>query len=327
MPGRDGSFARVMLDEAGDERRHEPAPPPPRTEERIHARQRTAGNQAVARWLAPESRVVQRSPASWSGEQAVQSAKAPLTVNFDHRKLQLILDSGGFKNYWQINQPLPEPGDAASDEDKQKYAYQQERLEGEQRLFGGTGDLTVKKQRADEQAISTAANVKEFHLGGAPTITYGRSAAVLRERIKRRATYTPYDALDLMTRINAGEGFVGPEIVSTHENLAAIIRHAPAAALREIVEKAQNPNVRFDLPMANYIEAQIHGPVLVSDIERITIALDDIENDAYDTLYNGGGKAPSEQAVKAGVEQLKLTIRQSLETHGIAVEFGSLVEE
>ena len=40
-----------------------------------------------------------------------------------------------------------------------------------------------------------------------------------------------------------------------------------------------------------------------------------------------GGKAPSEQAVKARGEQLKQTIRQSLETHGIAVEFGSLVEQ
>jgi hypothetical protein len=466
MPRRYTSIERALLEE--DVRRSEPVPPAPSRDETIAVLQRTAGNQAVARWLATQPGAVQRSPASWGGEQAVQSvttydgsrqfwsplralvtqysslqdhelgrreqtlagltdaitawrgnqaknwwysstdkakaalvnqvetfvqteradldrsedaraggeagealerargnaearadadytaalqrleqdlgvdhsqvevlltksllalAKAPLTVNFDHHKLQLILDSGGFKNYWQINQPLPEPDDAASDEDKQKYAYQQERLEGEQRLFGGTGDLNVKKQRADEQAISTAANVKEFHLGGAPTVTYGRSAAVLRDRIKRRATYTPYDALDLMKRIGAGEGFVGPEVVATHENLAAIIRYAPTAALREIVEKAQNPNVRFDLPMANYIEAQIHGPVLVSDIERITIALDDLDNDAYETLFQAGGRAPSENAVKARVEQLKLTIRQSLETHGIAVEFGSLIAD
>ena len=47
-------------------------------------------------------------------------AKAPLTVNFDQAKLQLILNSGGFKNYWQVNQPLAKPADTASAGDKQK---------------------------------------------------------------------------------------------------------------------------------------------------------------------------------------------------------------
>jgi hypothetical protein len=252
-------------------------------------------------------------------------ARAPLTINFDHRKLQLILGSGGFKNYWQINRPLPEPDDAASPEDQQKYAYQQKRLEGEHRLFGGTADVNVKKQRADEQAISTGANVSEFHLGAAPTLDYGRSVAVLRDRIKQRATYTPYDALDLIKKIEAGEAFVGPEVVGTHANLAAIIRYAPTEALRDIIKKAQDPQVRFDLPMANYVEAQIHGPVTVGDIERITIALDDVEDDAYESLFNANGKQPANAALKGAVNQLKLTIQQSLATHGIAVEFGSMM--
>jgi hypothetical protein len=47
----------------------------------------------------------------------VTLAKAPLTRNFDHRELQSILDSGGFRNWWQKNQalpPVPEPDAGAS---------------------------------------------------------------------------------------------------------------------------------------------------------------------------------------------------------------------
>jgi hypothetical protein len=225
--------------------------------------------------------------------------------------------------------------------------------------------VNLKKQRAHEQPTATTANVAEFHLGGAPTMTYGRSAAVLRDRIKRRATYTPFDALEVMKKraerhyidarldeiddaltgdaahITAAEAeallaekaeletkrrskplFAGPELVATHENLAAVVRFADTAALREIVKKAENPNVQFDRAIENYIEAQIHGPIVLSDIERITIALDDLDLDAYEQLLTAsGGEHPSEQAIQARVEQLKLTIRQSLETHGVPVEF------
>ena len=251
-------------------------------------------------------------------------AKAPLTVNFDQSKLQLILNSGGFKNYWQVNQPLAKPPDTASAGDKQKYDYQQERLEGEQRLFGGTGDVNVKKQKAAEQAISTGANVMEYHLGAAPTATYGRSVAVLRERIKQRATYTPYDALDLLKKIAAGEQFVGPEVVGTHANLAAIIRYAPVEAVKDIIKKANDPKTRFDMPMANYVEAQIHGPITVADIEHITIAEEELEDSAYETLSQGGAKRPKDDELKAAAAQLKLTIQQSLATHGIAVDFRTM---
>ena len=251
-------------------------------------------------------------------------AKAPLTVNFDHRKLQLILDSGGFKNYWEVNQPLARPADTASPGDKQKYSYQQERLEGEQRLFGGTGDLNVKKQKAAEQAISTGANVMDYHLGAAPTATYGRSVAVLRDRIKQRATYTPYDALDLLKKIAAGEQFVGPEVVGTHANLAAIIRYAPIEAVRDIVKKANDPKTRFDMPMANYVEAQIHGPITVADIERITVSEEEVEDRAYDELSQGGAVRPKPDDLKDAVDRLKLTIGQSLATHGIALDFRTM---
>jgi hypothetical protein len=251
-------------------------------------------------------------------------AKAPLTINFDHRKLQLILNSGGFKNYWQVNQPLAQPADTASAEDKQKYAYQQERLEGEHRLFGGTGDLNTKKQKAAEQAISTGANVMDYRLGAAPTATYGRSVAVLRDRIKQRATYTPYDALDLLKKIAAGEAFVGPEVVGTHQNLAAIIRYAPVEAVRDIIKKAENPRADADMPMANYVEAQIHGPITIADIERITVSEEEVEDSAYDTLSQGGAKRPDPDEIKAAVDALKLTIQQTLATHGITVEFASM---
>jgi hypothetical protein len=251
-------------------------------------------------------------------------ARAPLTVNFDHRKLQLILNSGGFKNYWQVNQPLAEPADTASAADKQKYSYQQERLEGEHRLFGGTGDVNVKHQKAAEQAISTGANVMEYHLGAAPTATYGRSVVVLKERLKQRATYTPYDALDLLKRIDAGEQFVGPEVVGTHDNLAAIIRYAPTAAVKDILRKADDPTTRFDMPMPNYIEAQIHGPITVADIEHITVAQEELEDNAYETLSQAGVTRPKPDELDAAVDKIKLTIRQSLATHGIAVDFRSM---
>ena len=164
----------------------------------------------------------------------------------------------------------------------------------------------------------------EYHLGAAPTATYGRSVAVLRERIKQRETYTPYDALDLLKKIAAGEQFVGPEVVGTHANLAAIIRYAPVEAVKDIIKKANDPKTRFDMPMANYVEAQIHGPITVADIEHITIAVEELEDSAYETLSQGGAKRPKDDELKAAASQLKLTIQQSLATHGIAVDFRTM---
>jgi hypothetical protein len=251
-------------------------------------------------------------------------ARARLTVNLNHQKLKLVLTSGGFKNYWQVTPALAKPADTADPADKQKYDYQQTRLETEGRLFGGTRDLTTKGQKSAEQPISTAANVFGYELGAAPSRDYGRSVAVLRDSVKQRATYTPWDALDLMKRIDASEGLVGPEVVATHDNLAAIIRYTSVGALKDIVKKAENPNMTFDNAMPAYIEAQIHGPLEVRDIERVTISLDDLEDNVYDTLYTNLKRRITDQEVSSAVDVLKLQIEGEVQAAGIDVSFSRI---
>jgi hypothetical protein len=248
-------------------------------------------------------------------------AKAPLTRNFDHRELKAMLEKGGFRGYWHKMQVVADPGPNASPEDRRAYDYQQERLEGDSRLFGGSMDPHFRRERADEQALATTANIAEYKLGGAPNDKYGRSAAKLREGIKRRATYTPSDALDVLKKTVTGQGFIGPEIVATHDNLAAIIRYTDISTLRDIVNKAKDPNLEFKMAVGGYIEAQIHGPILLTDIERITFALDDLENEAWDTL-----EARKIKATKALIDSMVLkaqqAIRESLEPSGVEVVFA-----
>lgn len=248
-------------------------------------------------------------------------AKAPLTRNFDHRELKSMLEKGGFRGYWHKMQVAADPGPDASPEDRRAYDYQQERLEGDNRLFGVSMDPHFRREHADEQALATSANIAEYQLGGAPNDKYGRSAAKLREGIKRRATYTPSDALDVLKKTSTGQSFIGPEIVATHDNLAAIIRYTAVETLRDIVNKAKNPDLKFDMAVGGYIEAQIHGPILLTDIERITFALDDLQNEAWDTLEARKIKA-TKALVDPMVMEAQKAIRESLEPSGVEVVFA-----
>jgi hypothetical protein len=265
-------------------------------------------------------------------------AAAPLTVNFSHEKLHLILRSGGFKNYWEVNPvlmaPPPLTGQESEDEGRAhaeqttKHKYQEQRLAGEAALFGGTDDIHQKMLRSDEQSISTAANITEDVLGAAPSRDYGRSVAVLKERVKQRATYTPWDALVFIRRVEAGQyqGILGPEFVATHDNLAAVIRHGDPPAIKDIVEKAKNPGKVFDQATPNYIEAQIHGPLTLADIARITISEDDLEDNAYRVLQDrwGEGARIGEVAAARYVSALKSKITRQLAAVGVDVGFARI---
>ncbi|HVU13983.1 MAG TPA: hypothetical protein VHD90_22045 [Phototrophicaceae bacterium] len=247
-------------------------------------------------------------------------ARAPLTVNFNHQKLRLILASGGFKNYWQVN---PEYLPGGDDVNQQKYEYQQTRLEGEGRLYGHSRDVTTKLNNAPQGTISTGANIANHYMGSAPTRDYGRSVAVLKERVKERATYTPWDALQLMTRIRSGATFVGPEVVATSDNLAAIIRYTDLPTLKDIVERAKNPKKVFDMPVSAYVEAAIHGPLTIQDIARITINEEDLEDEAYEDWESKHGGRADPVAIKNFIDQVKLNIQNDLGRVQVEVGFAS----
>ena len=83
---RDEVLARAIRAEAERAPRTVPVTPPATSAaERILGLQRSAGNQAVARWLAPDARTLQRSPVTWSTDADVQKAAA----------------TGGSSKFWQ----------------------------------------------------------------------------------------------------------------------------------------------------------------------------------------------------------------------------------
>jgi hypothetical protein len=246
---------------------------------------------------------------------------APLTVNFSHKKLNLILQSGGFKNYWEVNQPL-QPG--VTKEEQQKYEYQQTRLRGEEILYGATNDLNTKFANASQGSISTGANIANYKLGTAPSRDYGRSVAWLKNKVKERATYTPWDALDVMKRIQANQGIVGPEVVATSDHMAAIIRYCEPKTLKAIVEKAKNPKMKFENPVESYVEAAIHGPLTIQDIDRITINSDDLEDNGYEEWESQHPNQKHDTVwINNYIDQVKQNIIQGLGQRQIPVDFES----
>lgn len=255
-------------------------------------------------------------------------ASAPLTINFSHQHLDRILNSGGFKNYWEVNQAIAEPpkGTSKDDETQIKYDYQQKRLKWEGALFRGTTDLTTKFRKASQQAISTGVNIGNAPMGAAPALDYGRSVAVLKESVKRRATYTPWDQEQLLNRMKEGSAVVGPEFVSSPSNLAAVIRYADKNTVKDIVEAARNPGRKVQYAPAAYVEAQIHGPIALRDIEKLTICTDDVENSAWDKLEAQYGRSipGGEATVKREADVLRKSIEQTLTASGIKFDFQAM---
>src|SRR3954447_15815458 len=82
---RDEVLARRMRADAEQAPHTAAVTPATSAAERILGLQRSAGNQAVARWLVPGARTLQRSPATWSTDADVQKAAA----------------TGGSAKFWQ----------------------------------------------------------------------------------------------------------------------------------------------------------------------------------------------------------------------------------
>jgi hypothetical protein len=260
-------------------------------------------------------------------------AQAPLTINFSHGKLDRIFNSGGFRNYWQVNKALSQPSDAKVgvdkaevEKEKMDYEYQQKRLRWEGALFGGTTDLTTKFSKSSEQAISTGVNIGNAPMGAAPALDYGRSVAWLKESVKARATYTPWDQEQLLRYIRDDKAVVGPRFVSTPENLAAIIRYAEPDTVRAIVAKARNPGKKVDYAPAAYVEAQIHGPLTLADIDRLTICIDDVEASVQDSIHEryGGWKNAPKGAFEKELEITRKSLEDTLRASGIKYEFRTM---
>jgi hypothetical protein len=236
-----------------------------------------------------------------------------LTSNFPTSKIWAILASGGqLRNMWAQGQQL-------LDQQGAPIKYNNERNQGEVRLFGGLSGNVSNAPTGSGRPYYIALSPGCLQQGAAPY--YGRSYTVYRDTVKLRCTYMATDSLQIL---KAKNNLVDLTDVCSFQTIANILLGVSDRELKYLCslalgQEAVSPN--------EFIEAQGWGELtLANDVKYIVISENDLKTMETETSTHADHIPASLIPMnliqrKQAITQMKIQLQQYCTQHGITLKY------
>lgn len=216
----------------------------------------------------------------------LQAAK--LTTNFDANVLNFLIASPDFKSIWQLAYKDNTPsGILPAEYDKLKGF---EKREAAERWLGY--DPFAESQR-DNRPAYLAVNVLNNPKGAAPS--YGRFFFEYKESVKQRATFTPFDQFEMISKSHLKD--FPEKTIGSADNMEALLAYNDGVlkVLGNLVNDIEMTELEVKTAMGKYLEAQVHGGVSVDDVDTLVVDYPESEDDRDE--FNKGDAAIAERFI------------------------------
>ncbi|MEH1841131.1 MAG: DUF3626 domain-containing protein [Nostoc sp.] len=188
--------------------------------------------------------------------------QAPLTTNFRAETLNSFLKGGtDWQNAFQTMYKDQSPG---GDLGTEELGGAKQREDAERYL----GYSPFTEEQRENRPAYTAVNVLNNPKGASSG--YGKCYFVWKEHVKKRATYTAFDSLEMRSN-QKNKGVKREESIGTHEHIGATLAQNKDVLLA-LTKMVQGQELSSKELNSRYIEAAIHGGLSLDDVAELVVA-------------------------------------------------------